>query len=139
MEHGDGDRALEHPADDRGALRIEEIVVRVGSGDRDDERRLGAPRETQRERPDPVRVKRVHEPRPIRGHFGLDCRLRGGGEVPHADLDAALAQSPRDAVDRHGVTTHGRDAERSQQGGAEFHSPKPTTGLSRATRCARTR
>jgi len=61
VEHGDRPRPLEDLADRGGALGIDEVVVGVGAGDRDEERRAHAAREPQGQRPDPESVEGVDQ------------------------------------------------------------------------------
>lgn len=86
---------FQHPTDDRRALGVEEIAIRVGSGEGDHERRFDAVRQTRSEQACVIVVEGVDQRRPIGHHLRLDRRRARRREVPEGDLDAALGQAPR--------------------------------------------
>jgi len=121
MKHGDPVGVVEHVLDHRRVLRIQQIVVRVGSSERDDERDFDAVRQTQREEARTVGVKGVDQCRTVGLDLGVDRLRVSRREIPQADLDAPLGETPRDPRDRHGIASRGRRTERREDREAEGH------------------
>jgi hypothetical protein len=121
MEHSDPVGVVEHVLDHRRVLRVQQIVVRVGSSERDDERDLDAVRQTKRQRACAVGVKGVDQCRPVGLDLGVDCRNGDGREIPQADLDAPLGETLRHPRDRHGIAPRSRWTERREDRQAEGH------------------
>lgn len=96
-------------------------MVRVGPGERDDEWYFDAVRQTKRQRADTVGVKSVDQCRAVGLDLGFDRRGVDRGEIPEADLDAALGETQRDSRDGRCIASAGRRTERREQRPARRH------------------
>ena len=121
MKHGDPVGVVEHVLDHRRVLRVQQIVVRVGSSERDDERDFDAVRQTKCQRAGTVGVEGVDQRRPEGLDLGVDRRKVDRREIPQADLDAPFGETLRDPRDRHGIAPQGRRTKRGEDCQAEGH------------------
>jgi len=107
------------------ALGVEQVVIGVGAGERDDQWDLEAPRQPQRQRPRAIGVEGMDHRRALGLHVAGDGRLGNGRGVPDAGIDPALAQPAHDAADRDRVAPDGGRPERRQDGEPAGHQTVP--------------
>ena len=129
VEDADRGRALQHPAHDRGRVRIDEVLVDVGPGDGHEQGRANATGQAERGRTGAEGVKGVHDRGPELADLVLDRGLGRHRQIPDAQLDLALSKPAGDAVDRDRVASNRGSGERRQDSHAGGHGcDEPTLG-----------
>ena len=126
MEDGHPARSFERSSNHVGAVRIVEVMIRVGARAGDHEGHIAPERQAHGERPRAVGVERVNQRRSIGRDVCLDRGLLARGEVPHGELDPAPPERLSDARDRHSVAAQGWRAERGENRHAGRHRPEHT-------------
>ncbi len=114
VEHADRGRALQDPAHDRRRVRILQIVVDVGAGDRHQQGHARAAGQAKRRRTGAEGVEGVHDRGAELAELVLHRGLGHHGQIPDANLHPALPEPVGDPVDRDRVAPDRRSGERRQ-------------------------